>query len=123
MRDYYIYIIANKYNKVLYTGVTNNIARRAYEHRNYLVKGFSSKYKLTKLVYVEHTNDIHSAIAREKQTKALRSKKIKLIESMNLRWDDLVDVYQLFDKNVKYDILFVNNEIFDQRYMRSFKML
>jgi putative endonuclease len=92
---------------VLYTGVTNDIARRAYEHRNKLIKGFSSKYNLTKLVYVEHTNDVYSAIAREKQIKGfLRSKKIKLIESMNPKWEDLVDLYHMFDKNLKYDVYY-----------------
>jgi len=76
LRDYYIYIMTNKYNKVLNTGVTNDVARRAYEHRNKLIEGFTSKYNLAKLVYFEHTGDIYAAISREKQIKGwLRIKK------------------------------------------------
>ena len=97
--------MTNKYNKVLYTGVTNNLARRVYEHRNKLVEGFTSKYNLTKLIYFEHTGDVFSAIAREKKIKGwLRIKKIKLIETMNPKWKDLADKYSLFDKNLKYEV-------------------
>ncbi|MBU4232444.1 MAG: GIY-YIG nuclease family protein [Proteobacteria bacterium] len=74
----------------LYTGVTNNLERRIYEHKHHLVKGFTSKYKIGKLVYFEETNDINAAISREKQIKGwLRKKKIALIESMNPGWKDL----------------------------------
>ena len=74
----------------LYTGVTNNLERRIYEHKHHLVKGFTSKYKIGKLVYFEETNDIHAAISREKQIKGwLRKKKIALIESINPGWKDL----------------------------------
>jgi putative endonuclease len=74
----------------LYTGVTNNLERRIYEHRHHLVKGFTKKYNIEKLVYFEETNDIHAAISREKQIKGwLRKKKIALIESMNPGWKDL----------------------------------
>ncbi len=87
---YFVYILTNKYNKVLYTGVTNNIKRRIYEHKNKLVKGFTSKYNLNKLVYFEETNDIRSAIVREKQIKGwLRKKKIELIDRENPTWNDL----------------------------------
>jgi len=74
----------------LYTGVTNNLERRIYEHKHHLVKGFTNKYNIDKLVYFEETNDINAAISREKQIKGwLRKKKIALIESMNPGWKDL----------------------------------
>ncbi len=74
----------------LYTGVTNNLERRIYEHKQHLVKGFTHKYRINKLVYFEETNDIHAAISREKQIKGwLRKKKIALIESINPGWKDL----------------------------------
>jgi putative endonuclease len=68
-RQYYIYIITNKSNKVIYIGVTNNLERRFFEHKNKLVEGFTKKYNLTKLVYYEATDDVESAIRREKQLK------------------------------------------------------
>ena len=78
--------------KTLYTGVTNNLIRRIYEHKNKLIPGFTAKYNITTLVYFEETNDIKAAIAREKQIKGwLRIKKINLIESMNPDWKDLSD--------------------------------
>jgi putative endonuclease len=74
----------------LYTGVTNNLERRIYEHKHHLLKGFTNKYNIEKLVYFEETNDIRAAISREKQIKGwLRKKKIALIESMNPGWKDL----------------------------------
>ncbi len=77
-------------SKTLYTGVTSNLQRRVYEHKNKLVEGFTRKYNITKLIYFETTNNVESAIAREKQIKGwLRSKKIALIESMNPEWKDL----------------------------------
>ena len=77
-------------SRTLYTGVTNNLQRRVYEHKNKLVKGFTEKYNIKKLVYYEETNDINSAIAREKQIKGwLREKKIKLIDESNPEWKDL----------------------------------
>ncbi len=93
MREqYYVYIMTNIGNSVLYTGVTNNLMRRVYEHKNKLVKGFSLKYNLLKLVYFEESSSINSAIFREKQIKAgSRSKKIELIDSMNPQWKDLSD--------------------------------
>ncbi len=88
--NYYVYIMTNKYNTVLYTGVTNDMVKRVYEHKNKIVKGFTAKYNINKLVYFEHTTDVGAAIAREKQIKAgSRAKKIALIESMNPQWKDL----------------------------------
>lgn len=75
---------------MLYTGVTNNLERRISEHKNHLIPGYTKKYDITRLVYFEETNDVTSAITREKQIKGwLRIKKISLIESMNPDWRDL----------------------------------
>jgi putative endonuclease len=77
-------------SKTLYTGVTNNLNRRVYEHKNKLIQGFTAKYNITKLVYFEICTDINQAIAREKQIKGwLRKKKVYLIESVNPEWNDL----------------------------------
>jgi putative endonuclease len=82
--------MTNKNNTVLYTGVTGNLKRRIYEHKNKLTPGFTSKYCLNKLVYYEVTNSIYSAISREKQIKSgSRQKKIDLVNSMNKEWMDL----------------------------------
>jgi len=90
--NYYIYILTNHTNTVLYTGVTNDLSRRIYEHKNKLTKGFTSKYNTNKLVYFEHFSNINNAIAREKQIKAgSRKKKIDLIEKENRQWLDLYD--------------------------------
>jgi putative endonuclease len=87
---YYVYIVTNWSNKVIYTGVTNNLERRIYEHKNKLFPGFTQKYNVNKLVYFEHTGDIKDAIAREKQIKGwTRQKKLDLIETMNPEWVDL----------------------------------
>ena len=87
---YYVYILTNQNNTVLYTGVTNNLERRVYEHKNKLLKGFTCRYNVDKLVYFETTESIESAIAREKQIKAgSRQKKIALIEKNNPTWQDL----------------------------------
>ena len=89
-RQYYVYIMTNKWDTVLYTGVTNNLLKRVYEHKEKLVDGFTKKYNLTKLVYYEVCEDIENAISREKQIKgSLRQKKIQLIESINKEWRDL----------------------------------
>ena len=88
-RQYYVYIMASR-GKTLYIGVTNNLERRVYEHKNGLTAGFTKKYKVTKLVYHEETSDVGSAIAREKQLKAWRrSKKVTLVESVNPLWEDM----------------------------------
>lgn len=90
MRQYYVYIFTNSSNKVLYTGVTNNLERRIYEHKNKLVKGFTQKYNLNKLVFYEMTSDITSAIKREKQLENWhRPWKINLINEFNPEWKDL----------------------------------
>jgi putative endonuclease len=89
MKQYYVYIMTNR-SKTLYTGVTNDLMRRVYEHKNKMIEGFTKKYNITKLVYYEETNDIQVAISREKQIKGcLRGKKIALIESLNPKWNDL----------------------------------
>ena len=89
MKSYYVYIMTNK-SKTLYTGVTNNIKRRVFEHQNALVPGFTSKYKINKSVYFEKSKNVKHALAREKQIKGwLRSKKIELIESINSNWNDV----------------------------------
>ena len=89
---YYVYIITNKTKTVLYTGVTNNLERRMYEHKQKLVDGFTKRYNLTQLVYYETTTDVKSAIAREKQIKnLLRRKKEELINQMNPLWNDLME--------------------------------
>ena len=90
MKSYYVYILTNKIHSVLYIGVTSDLERRLYEHRHKLVKGFTSKYNATKLVYVEETNDAVAAISREKQLKGwLRKKKDDLISVANPEWHDL----------------------------------
>ena len=91
-RQYYVYILTNKTNNVLYTGVTNDLIRRIFEHKNKLLEGFTKKYNLRKLVYYEATNDIEGAINREKQLKNWhRDWKINLIDQFNPDWKDLSD--------------------------------
>ena len=90
----YIYILFNKRNGTLYTGVTSDLKKRVYEHKNKLTEGFTSKYDVDKLGYYEEYNDIKNAIEREKQIKdGSRKKKIALIESMNPFWKDLADLF------------------------------
>ena len=90
VRNYYVYILTNWNNTVMYVGVTNNIRRRLYEHRNKLIKGFTEKYNLHKLVYIEETSDALAAITREKQLKKWRrEKKNRLVMTINPEWNDL----------------------------------
>lgn len=90
MKLMYIYIITNKKYGTLYIGVTNNLRRRIYEHKQKIVKGFSSRYNLNRLVYYEIFEDEINAIEREKQLKLFkRQKKIELINDFNTNWDDL----------------------------------
>lgn len=90
MKYYYVYITTNPQNNVLYTGVTNNLIRRVWEHKQKLISGFTEKYNINKLVFYEVYEDINEAIAREKQIKGgSREKKLKLIESKNPRLEDL----------------------------------
>ncbi|MEA1995224.1 MAG: GIY-YIG nuclease family protein [Campylobacterota bacterium] len=91
-KQYYVYIMTNKNNTVLYTGVTNNLKRRIYEHKAKLVDGFTKRYNVSKLVYCEIFENAYSAISREKQIKSgSRQKKIDLINSINEEWKDLYD--------------------------------
>lgn len=91
-KQYYIYIITNTRNTVLYTGVTSDLKKRVYEHKYKLVSGFTKKYNIIKLVYYEIFNDIYNAILREKQIKGgSRQKKINLINKMNPNWQDLYE--------------------------------
>ncbi|OGE32301.1 hypothetical protein A3J19_03625 [Candidatus Daviesbacteria bacterium RIFCSPLOWO2_02_FULL_41_8] len=92
MKQYYIYIATNPQNNVFYTGVTNNLIRRIWEHKQKLVPGFTNKYNINKLVFYEVFENINDAIAREKQIKGgSREKKLKLIESANPVFENLYD--------------------------------
>jgi putative endonuclease len=89
MRQYYVYIMTNR-SRTLYTGVTNDLERRVYEHKDRIGSRFTSKYNINRLVHFEVFSDIRDAIAREKRIKGwLRAKKIALIESANPSWEDL----------------------------------
>jgi putative endonuclease len=91
-KQFFIYIMTNKNNTTLYIGVTSDWKRRVFEHKNKLVEGFTKKYNINKLVFYEVYDDINNAIAREKQIKGgSRAKKIKLIEEMNCKWNDLFE--------------------------------
>uniref|UniRef100_A0A7V0Z4C2 GIY-YIG nuclease family protein n=1 Tax=candidate division WOR-3 bacterium TaxID=2052148 RepID=A0A7V0Z4C2_UNCW3 len=91
-KQYYVYIMTNKWNTTIYTGVTNDLKRRVYEHKMKMVNGFTKKYNLNKLVYYEIFFDSYNAIVREKQIKAgPRRKKVALINTMNPEWRDLYD--------------------------------
>ena len=99
--SYYVYMLASKKNGVLYIGVTNNLLRRIYEHKNKKHKGFTEKYFTNKLVYFEETDSIFSAIAREKQFKKWnRQWKINLIQEMNPDWNDLNYEYGGFEFDI-----------------------
>ena len=90
--NYYVYILTNDNGNVMYVGVTNGLIRRLYEHKNQLVNGFTKTYNVHKLVYYEHTTDVHAAISREKEIKHWRrEKKNRLVETMNPNWEDLGD--------------------------------
>ncbi len=91
--QYYVYILATNDNKVIYTGVTNDLRRRVYEHKNSLdPKSFTTRYCINKLVYYEYTTDVRAAIEREKQIKGWnRQRKNKLIEAKNPQWKELYD--------------------------------
>ena len=90
MKSYYAYILTNKRNGTLYTGVTNDLLRRVIEHKRKINPGFTNRYNITKLVWFEQTTDIRGAIEKEKQMKRWRRKwKIELIEEINSAWKDL----------------------------------
>jgi len=89
-KSYYVYILASKRNGTLYVGVTDNLERRIYEHKNDLLDGFTKEYKIHTLVYYEETNDVMSALQREKRLKKWnRAWKMSLIEKENPDWQDL----------------------------------
>lgn len=90
MNDYYVYILTNQYNNVMYIGITNNLKRRVYEHKTGIVDGFTKKYCVHKLVYFESCHDVSDAIRREKQLKNWsRQKKNALVESVNPDWKEI----------------------------------
>ena len=90
MKQYFVYIVTNKKNGVLYTGITSNLIKRVYEHKEKIFDGFSKRYNCNKLVYFEYFDDVNIAIKREKQIKLYkRAKKITLIERSNSDWKDL----------------------------------
>ena len=92
MKTYYIYILASKRNGTLYIGMTNDIVRRVYEHKNGLVEGFTKKYGVNKLVYYEQVENVESTIQREKRLKTWhRGWKIRLIEETNPNWENLYE--------------------------------
>jgi putative endonuclease len=92
MKEYYVYILTNHADRLLYIGVTNDLKRRIYEHKNGICEGFTSTYHIDKLVYYEICHNAEDAIRREKQLKKWRrEKKIALIEKMNPRWNDLAE--------------------------------
>lgn len=92
MNQYYVYILFSKRNGTLYVGVTSDLAKRVWEHKNHIIKGFTDRYNVDKLGYYEVCNDINEAIKREKQIKSkIRSYKIDLIETNNPEWVDLYD--------------------------------
>ena len=91
-KQYYVYIMTNKNNTVLYTGITNDLKRRAYEHKEKLAEGFTKQYNITKLVYYEVFQDSYHAIQREKKIKGgSREKKIELVNTINSQWKDLYE--------------------------------
>ena len=92
MKTYTVYMLTNKYNRVLYTGMTNDLGRRINEHKSGLIPGFTKRYNLKKLVYYEDCSDVNAAIEREKQIKRwVRRKKDELVETINPEWEDLAD--------------------------------
>jgi putative endonuclease len=98
MKQYYVYILASKKNGTLYIGLTNNLLKRIYEHKNNIIEGFTKKYSVHNLVYYEKHNDINRTISREKQMKKWeRQWKINLIQKSNPEWKDLY--YDLVNQN------------------------
>ena len=98
---FYVYILSSKSRRI-YIGVTNNLERHVWEHKNKLTDGFTKKYKIDRLVYFEQTDDVISAISREKQIKGwLKSKKINLIESTNPTWEDLSESWHKADSSLR----------------------
>ena len=99
---YYVYLLTNWNHGVMYVGVTNDLVRRLYEHKNKLVSGFTKKYNVSKLVYFEETKDVHSALAREKEIKKWRrEKKDALVVGVNPEWKELSEVGKDFSLRSK----------------------
>jgi putative endonuclease len=95
MRHYYVYIM-NSPTGTLYVGMTNDLKRRVYQHKQKMIPGFTRKYNITRLAYYEETSDVHTALTREKQIKKWRrSKKIALIKSLNPKWQDLSEGWEV----------------------------
>ncbi|MGH8720290.1 MAG: GIY-YIG nuclease family protein [Burkholderiales bacterium] len=91
-KKFYVYILTNRRHNVLYTGVTNDLGRRVFEHKQDVVGGFTKKYRVHKLVYYEIADDAYSAISREKQLKGgSRADKLKLVNAFNREWRDLYE--------------------------------
>ena len=91
MKRYHVYIMSNA-SRTLYVGMTSDLGRRVYQHKNKLVPGFTSEYHVTWLVYFEETSDVHAAITREKRIKGWRrARKVELVRSMNPEWKDLAE--------------------------------
>jgi putative endonuclease len=102
-KSYFVYIMSNA-SKMLYTGVTNDIELRSFQHKSKRIPGFTQKYNLHKLVYFERFGDVREAIRREKQIKGwLRSKKVALVESANPRWLDLAEDH--FKSSRKFSVM------------------
>ena len=113
--NYYVYILTNHNNRVMYVGITNDLAKRVFEHKNKLIKGFTQKYHIDKLVYFEHTLDVNSAIMREKEIKKWRrEKKDKLVMSINPEWKDLSTAW----KEISIDRDGGNNKGISPRFAR-----
>ena len=94
MHNYYIYILINSFGNIMYVGMTNDLIRRIFEHKSGLIPGFTQTYKVSKLVYYEHTHSVEAAIAREKQIKGwTRAKKLALIAQTNPEFKDLAAQY------------------------------
>ncbi|MHB2154790.1 GIY-YIG nuclease family protein [Calditrichota bacterium GD2] len=92
---YFVYIMTNWNNKIMYVGITNNLMRRVYEHKNKLINGFTKKYNINKLVYYETFQDVRAAIEREKEIKKWRrEKKNKLVNTKNPEWRDLSEDFE-----------------------------
>jgi putative endonuclease len=103
-KQYYVYILTTSKNTTLYTGVTNDLARRIYEHKNDLINGFTKRYKVHKLIHYESSPDVIAAIAREKQIKSWnRDKKVSMIHKNNPGWHDLYET--IAQKNCGSQIL------------------
>ena len=89
-KSYYVYILTNDWGNVMYVGMTSNIERRLYEHKQELADGFTKRYHVHKLVYYEQTNDAYAAVTRERQLKGwMRKRKNELVETVNPNWEDL----------------------------------